>query len=93
MVSLRFDSHTSRFSVIAGVIIVGACVAVAMFNRQLMTADLQALAEQNNISLTRAFSNVIWPHYADFIGSAHRFDAAALRRDRKTADLRRDVLA
>ena len=51
------------------------------------------MAEANNISLTRAFSNVIWPRYANFIAKAHKLDITALRQHPLITDLRQDVLA
>ena len=91
--SHRIGSHTYRFAIFAGLIIVGACLALAMFNRQLTMSDLQTMAERNNIALTRAFSNVIWPRYANFVSQAHELNRESLRQHELTAALRRDVLA
>lgn len=51
-----------------------AGIALYFGSRQNALDDLQTMAERNNVALTHAFSNAIWPQYAEFIKSAPMVD-------------------
>lgn len=83
---------TGRFALICGAIVVAAGLTLYFGGRQNSLDDLQTMAERNNVALTQAFSNAIWPRYAAFIKSAHTLDADTLRAHPTTARLREDTI-
>ena len=83
---------TGRFALICGTIDLAAGIALYPGSRQNSLYDLQTMAEHNNVALTQAFSNAIWPKYAGFIKSARTLDAAMLRSHPTTARLREDTI-
>ena len=84
---------TKRFAILGGVLVAAVCLAIGALSRQAVRSDLQSMAESNNVALTRAFANLVWPRYADFLIGAHRLGVEELRSDPNTLSLRRDVLA
>jgi len=87
----RSAKLTTRFALVGGLIIVVACVSIAVLNRHVASADLRAMAERNNIALTRSISNAIWPRFASFIAGAPRLDGVKLRSHPITEQLRRAI--
>ncbi len=87
------SSLTGRFALFGGVIVIGVCLAIGFFAHQSVRRDLQVLAESNNVALTRAFANLVWPRYADFVGSAGNLSVDDLRRHDRTHALRAEVLS
>lgn len=83
---------TGRFALICGTIVLAAGVALYYGGRQNSLEDLRTMAERNNVALTQAFSNAIWPKYSAFIKSARTVDAEALRTHPTTAKLREDTV-
>ena len=83
---------TGRFALICGTIVLAAGIALYSGSRQNSLDDLRTMAERNNVALTQAFSNAIWPKYAGFIKSARTLDAAMLRSHPTTARLREDTI-
>ena len=83
---------TGRFALICGAIVLAAGIALYSGSRQNSLDDLRTMAERNNVALTQAFSNAIWPKYATFIKTAHTFDAKKLRAHPTTAKLREDTI-
>ena len=84
---------TKRFAIFGGFIVVLVCTAIATVAHRGVRNDLQVLAESNNVALTRAFSNLVWPRYADFVSSARQLDTETLRTHETTRALRAEVLA
>jgi hypothetical protein len=66
------------------------CLLGAFYGRN-ARHDLIALGEQNNIALTQAFANSIWPQFAPFLTSATTLNTEQLRAAPQTAQLRRAV--
>jgi len=87
----RSAKLTMRFALFGGLIIVVACVSIAVLNRQVASVDLRTMAERNNIALTRSISNAIWPRFASFIAAAPRLARAKLRSHPITDQLRRAI--
>jgi signal transduction histidine kinase len=83
---------TGRFALVCGAIVVTAGVALYYGSRHNSLDDLQTMAERNNVALTQAFSNAIWPKYSGFIKSARTIDTEALRKHPTTARLREDTI-
>ena len=86
-------SLTRRFIVLGGLVVLAVCFAIGFFARQAVRDDLQVLAESNNVALTRAFANLVWPRYSEFLTSAGDLDVAVLREHATTRALRAEVLA
>ncbi len=87
----RSAKLTKRFALVGGLIIVIACISIAGLNRYLASADLAAMAERNNIALTRSIANAIWPRFASFISAAPKLSREALRSHPITEQLRRAI--
>ncbi len=83
---------TGRFALVCGVIVAVAGVMLYFGGRETSVADLRAMAERNNIALTRAFANSIRPNYEKFFSEASGLDAASIRRHPTTAQLRADTI-
>ena len=83
---------TGRIALICGTIVVAAGIALYYGGRQNSFDDLNTMAERNNVALTTAFANAIWPRYADFLNSAHAMETGALRAHPVTARLRADTV-
>ncbi|MFT5487962.1 MAG: signal transduction histidine kinase [Alphaproteobacteria bacterium] len=83
---------TGRVALICGAIIVAAGIALSYGGRQNSSSDLQTMAERNNVALTKAFANAIWPRYAEFLNAAKSLETATLRDHPTTAQLRADTV-
>lgn len=83
---------TGRVALICGAVIVAAGIALYYGGRQNSSSDLQTMAERNNVALTKAFANAIWPRYAEFLTSATSMETATLRDHPTTAQLRADTV-
>lgn len=83
---------TGRVALICGAIVVAAGIALYYGGRQNSSSDLQTMAERNNVALTKAFANAIWPRYAEFLNSAKSMETATLRDHPTTAQLRADTV-
>jgi diguanylate cyclase (GGDEF)-like protein len=82
---LRYFSIASLISMALAAIVLGVLHHLFERNR------LLELGENQNIALTRAFANVIWPPYRDFAGKAVKLDTDALRRHPVIAKLDQGV--
>jgi signal transduction histidine kinase len=65
---------------------------LGLFYRQLALNDLIDLAESNNVSLTVALSNSLWPQFAPYVASVPVMSGDELRGRPETAKLRQAVL-
>jgi signal transduction histidine kinase len=68
-------------------------VVLGMFYDQITRANLINLGEKNNVALTQAFSNSLWPQFAPFVNAVSNFNHDQLRAHPETAKLRQAVLA
>lgn len=67
-------------------------VSLVTFYRQVAVSELLEIGESKNAALTQIFSNVIWPEFASFLGSASELSPDAIRAHPETARLRQVVL-
>lgn len=81
------------FSITSLVAFVIVTAVLAVFYRQSALNDLIALRENNNVALTQAFANSLWPEFASFVDSAGDLDTAELADHPGNARLREAVLA
>ena len=76
----------------SAVVLLATAVALIYFSNRLTHENLMRLGESNNIALTQAFSNSIWPNYAQFITTSRLIDAQTLRQHPQTKNLRAAVV-
>jgi len=77
-----------KFALLTGAIIIGVALFLAVLSLNSIERELLASAERNNIVLTRAFANVIWPNARDFVLNAGASPAETLQQDPKISDIR-----
>ena len=80
------------FSVSGLVAIVVATVLLSTLCRALAVKDLREIGERNNVALTQAFANVLWPRYGEFLSDTAALDADALRAHPRIAQLHGELL-
>jgi signal transduction histidine kinase len=68
-------------------------VVLGVFYDQITRNNLISLGEKNNVALTQAFSNSLWPQFAPFVTTVSNFSHDQLRAHPEIAKLRRAVLA
>ena len=83
---LRYFSITSLtvFVVVIGLLVV--------LYGHIAKSDLIRLGEKNNVALTQAFANSVWPTYASYFTSVKEIDGDGLRGRPETANIRQSVL-
>ncbi len=67
-------------------------VGLALTQRHLAVGSMIDLAENNNVSLTRTFSNSLWSHFAPFVHGAQGLSREQLQAAPQQAELRERVL-
>ncbi len=84
-----FLSNIGRnFSVLAGAAIVVVAMALGTVSLNSISRETVAIAERNNVALTRAFANIIWPRVKDFVPEAGSLSVKSLRQHPKIMELR-----
>ncbi len=82
---------TRRFAVVGGAVMLLAGAALAYHLRASSMEQLELMGERNNLDLTTAFGNSIWPKFAGFVNRAHRMSPQRIRRHPRTRALRKSV--
>jgi len=80
------------FSITALACMVVIAVLLGLFNQRQASESLHALAEEQNVTLTRTFSNFLWNYFAPVVENSHGLDPQALRADPRLQYLRRMVI-
>ena len=86
------------FSTMSAIMIGLTAIVLGLFYGRIARSHLMTMGERNNIALTQAFANSIWPQFSPFLTSSSQLgqDATqvqeALRAHPETAQLRRAVL-
>jgi len=80
------------FSIASFIATVIVAAFLGMLYAQISLRDLMELAESKNIALTQAFSNSIWPQFAQFLTSKSKLSGRALQAHSETARLFEAVL-
>jgi diguanylate cyclase (GGDEF)-like protein len=80
------------FSITALACMLVIAVPLGMFNQRQATESLHALAEEQNVTLTRTFSNFLWSHFAPLVSDSRGVDRQALGSDHRLAYLRSLVI-
>lgn len=85
--SQNFDSPirlTRRFAIISAAVVLVAGAALAFHHQKTSVDQLTRMAERNNIDLTIALGNTVWPRFSSFIDRARELSPAQLRNHPKT---------
>jgi hypothetical protein len=80
------------FSIMSLVAFLLVAVSLVMFYRQLAISELMEIGESKNAAITQSFSNVIWPEFESFLGSASALSPDAIRAHPEAARLRQALL-
>jgi hypothetical protein len=80
------------FTVTSLIAFVLVAVSLLSFYRQIAVNSLLEIGESKNAALTQTFSNVIWPEFSSFLGSASDLSADEIRAHPETARLRQAVI-
>ena len=80
------------FTVTSLIAFVLVAVSLVTFYRQIAVSSLIDIGESKNAALTQTFSNVIWPEFSSFLGSASALSADEIRAHPETARLRQAVI-
>jgi signal transduction histidine kinase len=88
---LRHFSTASFVSILFAMVIVVAILSV--FYRNMALRDLTAMAERQNVALTRAFANSLWPHFKSFLAAVAELSDDELRAHADIAELHAAVVA
>ena len=62
-------------------------IFLGIFVRQMVRANLTQLAENNNVALTRSFSNSLWPEFAPLVEDSADLSVAELQQDPRIPEL------
>ena len=81
-----------RFAVVCAAVVLAAGATLAYLDRATAIEQLTRMAERNNVDLTIAFGNSIWPEFMTFVNDAHRLTPDQIRTHPRTADLHRAVV-
>ena len=79
------------FSLTSFLVLALALAATLWLSHQAAISRLLKLGEDNNVALTRAFGNTIWPVYSDFFIGIAEHDGDAIRSHPRTRTLDADI--
>lgn len=82
---------TRRFAVVSASVVFITAVALSYHQRSSSMDQLTRMAERNNIDLTTAFGNSIWPRFSSFANGAHRLTREQIQNHAQTAELQEAV--
>ena len=88
---LRHFSTASFASILIAMAIVAAILSV--FYRNMALRDMTAMAERQNVALTRAFANSLWPQFRSFLASVIRLTDDELKAHPDIAKLHAAVVS
>ncbi len=80
------------FSVASLIVLVGVTVVLITVYRQVTVEELVEIQENQNVTLTQAFANQIWPDFEGFLTSNSETSGDDLRSHPQTAKLRSAVV-
>ena len=82
------------FSSFSAAILFIVVLGLVTFNKELARRDLVSLSESNNVALTQAFANSVWPRFAPYVVTAAKgLSGEELRGRPETSELRRAALS
>ncbi len=79
------------FLILGGVVVLLGTFALTYLHRSVSNDQFASLAEQNNVALTQAFANAVWPKFQWFLTGASRRNPDDIRLDPTTEVLRSTV--
>ena len=71
--------QTFRFAIISGCILLIAGAVLGLIHRSASLERLEAMAERQNVALTRVFANAAWSDFRSYVAKAGLSDPEALR--------------
>jgi len=95
---MRASDRTAKFpllryfSILTGVILGVVVMVLVSFTGEISRQNLISLGESNNVALTQAFSNSVWPDIAPYVTSVKNQSGEALRARPETALVRDSIL-
>lgn len=96
MLSTKRDEQTFRllryFSLASLLSIIVVTFVLSEIYRRTTQQGLMELGESNNVTLTRVFANVSWPHFRAFAEAGRSLDPVALRNSPDVLALKRDLV-
>ncbi len=88
------ELHLLRYFTVIGLVTFVIVTAVlGIFYRRIALSNLLQVADRQNVVLTQAFANSLWPRFASFLGSVSGLGADELRLHPEVARLREAVVA
>ena len=81
------------FTITSLIAFVLVAISLVTFYRRIAINELIKVGESKNTAITQSFSNVIWPEFESFLGSASDLDADAIRAHPETVRLRQRLEA
>lgn len=75
------------FSLTSAVVIVVIALAMQAAYRQHAVDDLVTMAESQNVALSQAFANTLWPRYAPYVTAISGTDGDTLRANPETGNI------
>ena len=80
--------HLTRYFMLGGIIVVvAAALILTHLNRAILTGQLEAMAERDNLALAQVFANSLWRPYSEFLNSAGSLSPEEARDHEKTGEL------
>lgn len=80
------------FSILTGAILGVVIMVLVSFTGEISRQNLISLGESNNVALTQAFSNSVWPDIAPYLTSVNDLSGEVLRARPETALVRDSIL-
>ncbi len=80
------------FSISSAVAITVVTAVLLVLYHQNAIGDLVRFGEAHNEALTRSLANSLWPKYSSYVATTSGMDAATLRANRRTKDIREDLI-
>ena len=62
---------TRKFAIGSALVICLAGIVLGYLSRTMAVEQLELMAQHNNVALTQAFANGVWPRFAPFVGAVH----------------------
>ena len=84
--------HLTRYFVLCGsIVLVAAAAILTHLNRTILSNQLETMAQRNNVALSHAFANSLWPLYVGFLESAGDLSPDEIRNHPRMADFYKAV--
>jgi hypothetical protein len=79
------------YTLVSAVALAAVAAVVDVLYRQIAADEIVAVTEVQNVTLTKALANTVWPRYAGFVAWAARMDGDTLRARPETESMQTDL--